>query len=124
MQECTAYQMPIDDLRRLERRTTVWCHEMPRYLQLVLLGQVVGQAACGDPGVVLRSRAAAAGRMGGDLGPDAGDVVGVGSVGRAASQLVRFGASRAAPLAQRGLAGEFPEGDEGDAGLGADNLVQ
>jgi hypothetical protein len=35
--------------------------------------EVVGEAVCGDPGVVLRAGSAAAGSVGGDLAPDPGD---------------------------------------------------
>jgi hypothetical protein len=38
-------------------------------------GQVVDQAAGGDPGVVLGSWPAAAGCVGGDLAPSAGDLI-------------------------------------------------
>jgi len=73
-------------------------------------GQVVGQAARGDPGVVLGSWSGAACCVGGDLAPDAGDVVGVGERGARGRPGGELGASRAAPLAQRGPAGEFPGG--------------
>lgn len=85
--------------------------------------QVVDQAASGDPGVVLRSWPAALCGVGGDLAPGSGDLVGVGEGGARSQPSCEVSAPRSGPLAHGGPPDEFAKGDEGDAGLRADELA-
>jgi hypothetical protein len=87
-------------------------------------GEVEGEAGGGDPRVVLRAGAAPAAGMGGDLAPDAGDIVCVRERRPCGESGLEFAAATGSPLAHKRPAGQLPECHERDADLGADELAE